>query len=420
MNAQATKTHSAPQNAQVKSAAPPAAQAAPPAAAQDHDGKQVLNAILEGKSISYTPTAEGQEIFLTVGLVQQHLCVPTRSGKLPGTSECVKFIMMCKARGLNPWTGDCYLLGYDTQAGPKFSLVVAIQALLKRAELARTLEGKTAFDGIDSGVIVEQKVITRSVDPDTEEEFETERFEVAERAGDLVMHGERLLGGWAKVFRNDRGRPFYQRLKLETYDKGTPIWKQDPAGMICKDSEAAALRQAFPSDLGGMFLASEIEAFAEATADKVEKARNPAGAVTLDTLSGRKPGQQVTQEAPQVQKTQDVPEAEVGSEAAQEGPDGVQDGTQAGEAGQEPGQIQEAAAEAQADEDPVSLEFELENWTRDISEATTSGRLDQLVGEAEQAHPQIKGKIMQAIGERRAALKKSSKGSKPGNLPGVG
>lgn len=417
MNAQATKQ--APAKPTLHPGTTAVTQAPPPAQAADHDGKQVLNAILEGKSISYTPTAEGQEIFLTVGLVQQHLCVPTRSGKMPGTSDCVKFIMMCKARGLNPWTGDCYLLGYDTQDGPKFSLVVAIQALLKRAELARTLDGKAAFDGIESGVVVEQKVTTRSVDPETQEEFFTDSFEIMERPGDLVFHGERLLGGWAKVFRVDRSKPYYQRLKLETYDKGTKIWKQDAAGMLAKCAESGALRQAFPSDLGGMFLANEIEAFAEAAADKAEKNRNPAGAVTLDTLSGRGA-------APQVQKTQDGPEGEPGPEAAQQGPDGLQDASQGDgtsqdgpEASQEPDPVQDAAAEAQDDADPVSLEFELENWTRDISEATTSGRLDQLADEAGKAHPQIKGKVLQAIGERRAALKKSSKGTKPGNLPGV-
>ena len=274
MNATTSRPPSQMQQNSKQPAAEPPKEKAPP------DGKTLLNELLEGRSVSYTPTAEGQDIFLTVALVQQHLCVPTKMGHRPGQSECVKFIMMCKARGLNPWTGDCYLLGYDSeQRGPTFSLVVAIQALLKRAELARTLEGKAAFDSLESGVIVLEKW--------TGEDGQQHQ-QISEQPGDIVFDGQTLLGGWAKVNRTDRGKPFYQRLKLQTYVKPTQIWKQDPAGMICKDAEAAALRQAFPSDLGGMFLASEIEAFAEAAAADKTKLERPT--IDLETLTSPKGG----------------------------------------------------------------------------------------------------------------------------------
>src|SRR5688572_2077574 len=104
-------------------------------------------------------------------------------------------MMICRQRALNPWVGDAYLLGYETRNyGDKWSIVVAIQALLKRAEI------NAQFDGIESGVVVV-----------------TTGGEIIERAGDLFYDGEDLVGGWAKVYRKDRSRPFYQRLRLSTY-----------------------------------------------------------------------------------------------------------------------------------------------------------------------------------------------------------
>jgi len=418
-------------------------QQAPAATPKEISGKTLLNELLEGRSVSYTPTAEGQDIFLTVALVQQHLCVPTKMGHRPGQSECVKFIMMCKARGLNPWTGDCYLLGYDSeQRGPTFSLVVAIQALLKRAELARTLEGKAAFDSLESGVIVLEKW--------TGEDGQQHQ-QISEQPGDIVFDGQTLLGGWAKVNRTDRGKPFYQRLKLQTYVKPTQIWKQDPAGMICKDAEAAALRQAFPSDLGGMFLASEIEAFAEAAAADKTKLERPT--IDLETLTSPKGGAVAPYSpsgaAPQGQKTDTATDSQSspGPQTAAGEPTGDDPGVNPGggfnqdgfnqdtgpqddgnQTGEPPaGEQQSGEQTGEADEepaDPVGLQHEIENFKVDIAAAGTMGRLDQICKELESSHPQVRKEVLQVIAAKRAELKAPKGKQKPaasagGTLPGV-
>ena len=73
-----------------------------------------------------------------------------------------------------------------------------------------------------------------------------------------MYEGETLLGGWAKVFRKDRGRPIYKRLKLQTFNTGRSHWAKDPAGMIVKCTEADALRTSFPTHLGGLYTQEEL------------------------------------------------------------------------------------------------------------------------------------------------------------------
>src|SRR5689334_18978646 len=71
----------------------------------------------------FVPLGESDPITLTVSRVKQFLCTPTKSGKHPTNEQVVKFIMLCKAQGLNPWLNDAFLVGYDSQDGPTFSLI---------------------------------------------------------------------------------------------------------------------------------------------------------------------------------------------------------------------------------------------------------------------------------------------------------
>ena len=250
----------------------------------------------EEREVEYTPLGESQKIKLTINMVRTLLCTPTKSGHLPPDNEVIKFMMICRQRALNPWVGDAYLLGYETKNwGDKWSIVVAIQALLKRAEI------NAAFDGIESGVVVVR-----------------EDGEIIERQGDLYLRGEELVGGWAKVYRKDRGRPFYQRLKLGTYIRETQIWKSDPAGMICKDAEAASLRQAFPSEVGSLYLEGELAAMIGEETARLPVPEKPASA--KDQLKSRLSGtyHDTAQQATSVGKAPEKP-AE-GSQTRQEAP----------------------------------------------------------------------------------------------------
>lgn len=206
--------------------------------------KTLADEILE-RTTEYVPFGQrgGDRLTLSVSIVRRFLCEPTRSGKVCSDADAIRFIMMCKARQLNPFEGDAFLLGYDTQDGAKFSLVTAHQAFLKRAE------GNPNFDGMESGVVV--------LGEETDDAGELSEV-LVERQGDLVEEGERIVGGWARVFRKDRKIPTYRRLSLATFSTGQSRWKKDPAGMIVKCAEADALRSSFPTTIGALYLEQEF------------------------------------------------------------------------------------------------------------------------------------------------------------------
>lgn len=189
----------------------------------------------EEKFMEYVPYGAKDIIRINVAIIRRMIAVPTTTGKVPTDDDCMKFMMMCQARRLNPFEGDAFMVGYDTKTGPKFSLITAHQAFLKRAEL------NPEYDGMKSGVIIIR-----------------DKTEVHELEGDFFMDGDVLLGGWATVFCKKRVVPMTKRVKLSTFNKGTQQWASNPAGMIVKCAEADALRSTFPTMLGGLYMKDEI------------------------------------------------------------------------------------------------------------------------------------------------------------------
>lgn len=195
---------------------------------------------LEGKSYEFVPLGSSDKIRLTAAMVRAFIAVKTKKGCLPSEADCIRFIMLCKGKRANPFEGDCYLLGYDTDDGPKFSMVCGIDLFLKRAEQ------EPDFDGAESGVIICR-----------------EDGALEERPGSLVLGSEKLAGGWSRVWRKGRRIPEYKSVKFSTYDTGRSRWKADPGGMIEKVARSQALRAAFPTPLGGLYAREEMDALHE-------------------------------------------------------------------------------------------------------------------------------------------------------------
>lgn len=200
----------------------------------------MTTAIQETKSekpMEFVPFGAADKIKLSISIIQNIVAVPTKSGKTCSERDALKFMMLCQAQRLNPFAGDAFLIGYDSQTGPSFSLITAHQAFLKRAESSKD------FDGMTSGILLR-------LDDDT----------VVEREGDFHLRSESdsVVGGWARVFHKQRTHPIYRRVRMERFNKGFAQWKEDPAGMICKCAEADALRSAFPTLLGGLYAPEEM------------------------------------------------------------------------------------------------------------------------------------------------------------------
>lgn len=219
------------------------------------------NAIVE-HAVEFTPLGESDPVKLTHNMVLAYCVSPTRSGAMPSKRDVTNFIMLCKARRLNPFVGDAFLVGYDSQQeGAKFSLITAHQALLKRAE------AEQAFDGLEAGIIV----------------FDADK-NIAHRKGAMRMPGDKIIGAWATVYRKDRSHPTEVTVEFEPYNTNRSRWKIDPAGMIVKVAKDAGLREAFPSTLGGMYGEEEMDAVRQGKATDVPL---PNGSSRLSALTER-------------------------------------------------------------------------------------------------------------------------------------
>lgn len=156
--------------------------------------------------------------------------------------EAYTFLKLCQARNLNPFTGEAHLIKYGRSANPQ--MVVGKEAFTRRAE------NNEKFKGFEAGIIVRAKG-----------EKEIER-----REGSFYIYGEEeLLGGWAKVWIDGReDHPFVSEVTITEYigkkkdGSITSMWKGKPATMIRKDALVQALREALPSELGGMYDEAEI------------------------------------------------------------------------------------------------------------------------------------------------------------------
>lgn len=152
------------------------------------------------------------------------------------------FLQLCEHRKLNPFIKEAYLIKYNNSPA---TLVVGKDAFTKKAE------EHPEFNGFEAGVIVEQDGV------------------IEYRPGQLVRKGEELIGGWAQVHRKDRQYPYRSEVSLREYvattrdkvsgqERPTQMWAKLPATMIRKVALVQALREAFPSDLGGCYDQAEM------------------------------------------------------------------------------------------------------------------------------------------------------------------
>lgn len=189
----------------------------------------------ESRTVTFKPFGGDDLVKLSVHIVQNLIATRTAKGATCSEQQAMKFIMLCKARGLNPFEGDAFLVGYDGKDGPVFSLITAHQAFLKRAEL------HPEYDGMESGPIVRDS-----------------SGKITDREGDFIFDDDTILGAWATVHFKTRKYPMKKRVRLAPFNTGYSRWKVDPVGMIVKVAEADALRSSFPTKLGGMYLDGEI------------------------------------------------------------------------------------------------------------------------------------------------------------------
>ncbi len=179
----------------------------------------------------------GMEVTLTPNIVRDYL-VSGNKDKV-SLQEIAMFINMCKFSGLNPWLKEAYCIKYGNEPA---TMVVGVDAYMKRAD------ENPQYDGMESGIIL----------------LDDETGETIRAQGTFYLPGEKIVGGWASVYRKDRAHPTHIEVPFDEYAgkkaDGTlnSQWSKKPATMIRKVAKCQALREAFPNSYKGLAVAEEF------------------------------------------------------------------------------------------------------------------------------------------------------------------
>ncbi len=175
-------------------------------------------------------SVDGSDIKLTPKIVQDYI-VGSDNGKIT-LQEFKFFTELCKARKLNPFLKEAYLIKFGNNPA---QIVVGKDAILKRAIM------HPQYDGREQGIIVQK-----------------ENNEIEYRKGTFKLPSEKIVGGWAKVYRKDISHPTEITVSFEevAQRKGdgslNANWSKKGATMVEKVALVRALRETFVEDLGGM------------------------------------------------------------------------------------------------------------------------------------------------------------------------
>ena len=196
----------------------------------------VNNSLVQKNSDKVVEYLAGDEkIHLTPNIIRNYL-VSGDAGRVTD-QEVVMFLNLCKYQHLNPFLREAYLVKYGNSPA---TIVTGKDAFMKRAK--RNPE----YKGYQAGVVV------------------LKDGELEERVGGLVLNGEQLVGGWAKVYIAGYEVPAEVTVSFEEYvgRKGNgeinSQWQGKPATMIRKVALVQALREAFPEDFAGLYSQEEM------------------------------------------------------------------------------------------------------------------------------------------------------------------
>ncbi len=167
-------------------------------------------------------TAQGT-VELSIQIIKNFVCHDATN------EEAYQFIQLCRAHGMNPFAGDCYLIKFGGHA----QMIVGKNHFTQRAEQC------PEYQGVAAGVLIR--------------EVSADDTPIVCEEGSFVPPGFELLGGWARVSRSDQVLPIVARVSLKEYDTKKSLWADKPATMIRKVALVQALREAFPTSFAGLY-----------------------------------------------------------------------------------------------------------------------------------------------------------------------
>lgn len=186
----------------------------------------------------------GQDIRVTEQDVRDLMAANGNAMENVTSQEVKMFLRLCQSQRLNPFTRDAYIVKYGNQPA---SVIAGKDAFVKRATRNKK------YRGHEAGITFIRRV----------KENGGIRKTIERREGSMLLEGEELIGGWAKVYLDGYACPIFEEVALSEYaapDRyGKNGWSKMPATMIRKVALCHALREAFPEDLGGLYGAEEMD-----------------------------------------------------------------------------------------------------------------------------------------------------------------
>lgn len=182
--------------------------------------------------------------------------------------EATLFLKLCQYQGLNPFLREAYLIKYGDAPA---SMVVGKDTFLQRAE------AHPQYDGFEAGIIVQ------------DEAGDENRLE-----GSRVPLGDKLIGGWAKVYRKDHSRPVYAEVDFAEFTTNQATWRKMPGVMIRKVALVQAFREAFPHSFTGLYDSSEMRVDLPEPEGEPQSPRNGTQEPRSDPPMTKEQGQGIT------------------------------------------------------------------------------------------------------------------------------
>lgn len=133
-------------------------------------------------------------------------------------TEFQMFLEFCKATKLNPYKREIWFIKMKDGR---------VQMMTGFAGYLAIANSHPAYDGMESGITRDEKGF--------------------------------LISAWCKVHRKDRKYPSHSEVMFNEFSKGGN-WNVMPTVMILKVAKSHALREAFPQELGGLYVPEEMPA----------------------------------------------------------------------------------------------------------------------------------------------------------------
>lgn len=152
-------------------------------------------------------------------------------------SELTMFLYLAQKTGLDPFAREIWLV----QINGRNAILTGRDGYLKIAN------NNPHFKGITSDAIYSNDRFTRNTSNDVDDVVHS--YDIKERG--------KLLGAYARVWRDDRKVPTFFLAPISDYYKSSSsAWKQYPHAMIIKVAESMALKRAFA--ISGLCTQEEI------------------------------------------------------------------------------------------------------------------------------------------------------------------